>query len=102
MYKEFFNYIATRIISYFEQECDNLHDGDRFCFKLDNRDLVEQVNVALKNITQEKEIQGDFFYQETYHTFTVKLANKEIRKLQYQVEHVLCQNQSLLCDKSRF
>lgn len=51
MYEEFFNYIATRIISYFEQECDNLHDGDRFCFKLDNRDLVEQVNVALKNIT---------------------------------------------------
>lgn len=78
MYEEFFNYIATRIISYFEQECDNLHDGDRFCFKLDNRDLVEQVNVALKNITQEKEIQGDFSYQETYHTFTVKLANKEI------------------------
>ena len=35
MYEEFFNYIATRIIGYFEQECDNLHDGDRFCFKLD-------------------------------------------------------------------
>lgn len=32
---------------YFEQECDNLHDGDRFCFKLDNGELVEQVNDAL-------------------------------------------------------
>lgn len=60
MYEEFFNYIATRIISYFEQECDNLHDGDRFCFKLDNRDLVEQVNVALKNITQEKKFKVMF------------------------------------------
>lgn len=50
MYEEFFNYIATRIISYFEQECDNLHDGDRFCFKLDNGELVEQVNAALYDI----------------------------------------------------
>ena len=78
MYEEFFNYIATRIIGYFEQECDNLHDGDRFCFKLDNGDLVEQVNAALYDITRKKDIQGTFSYQEKYHTFTVKLANKEI------------------------
>lgn len=78
MYEEFFNYIATRIISYFEQECDNLHDGDRFCFKLDNEELVEQVNAALYDITLKKDIQGTFSYQEKYHTFTVKLTNKEI------------------------
>lgn len=78
MYEEFFNYIATRIISYFEQECDNLHDGDRFCFKLDNGELVEQVNDALYDITLKKDIQGTFSYQEKYHTFTVKLTNKEI------------------------
>ena len=78
MYEEFFNYIATRIISYFEQECDNLHDGDRFCFKLDNGELVEQVNDALYDITLKKDIQGKFSYQEKYHTFTVKLTNKEI------------------------
>ena len=66
MYEEFFNYIATRIISYFEQECDNLHDGDRFCFKLDNGELVEQVNDALYDITLKKDIQGKFSYQEKY------------------------------------
>mgnify|MGYP007063246687 CR=1 FL=1 len=64
MYEEFFNYIATRIIGYFEQECDNLHDGDRFCFKLDNGELVEQVNAALNDITLKKDIQGTFSCQE--------------------------------------
>lgn len=78
MYEEFCNYIATRIISYFEQECDNLHDGDRFCFRLDNENLVEQVNAALCDITLKKEIQGAYSYRGNYHTFTLKLANKEI------------------------
>ena len=78
MYEGFFNYIATRIIGYFEQECDNLHDGDRFCFKLDNEELVEQVNDALYDITLKKDIKGTFSYQEKYHTFTIKLTNKEI------------------------
>ena len=78
MYEEFFNYIATRIISYFEQECDNLRDGDRFCFKLDNGNLVKHVNDALYNVTLKKDIQGTFSYQEKYHTFTIKLTNKEI------------------------
>lgn len=78
MSKEFFNYIATRIISYFEQECDNLHAGDRFCFKLDNSELVENVYAALKAITREKEIQGTFEHQNTYRTFTIKLKNTEV------------------------
>ena len=78
MSKEFFNYIATRIIGYFEQECDNLHDGDRFCFKLDNSQLVQDVYMALNAITEEKDIQGTFKYQDTYHTFTIKLMNTEV------------------------
>lgn len=78
MYEEFFKYVATRIISYFEQECNNLHAGDRFCFKLDNGDLVKQVYAALDDITLKKDIQGEFSYQEKYQTFTMKLANKEI------------------------
>lgn len=78
MSREFFNYIATRIISYFEQECDNLHAGDRFCFKLDNSELVEAVYGALKVITHEKEIQGTFEHQNTYRTFTIKLKNAEV------------------------
>lgn len=78
MSKEFFNYIATRIVSYFEQECDNLHAGDRFCFKLDNSELVENVYAALKAITQEKDIQGAFEHQNTYRTFTIKLKNADV------------------------
>ena len=50
MSEKFYDYIAKRIVSYFEQECDNLHDGDRFCFKLDNEKLVEKVNAALEKI----------------------------------------------------
>lgn len=78
MYEEFYNYIATRIIGYFEQECDNIHDGDRFCFRLDNEELVKKVNEALFDITHKKDLQGTFSYQNIYHTFTLKLASKEI------------------------
>ena len=78
MYEEYYNYIATRIIGYFEQECDNIHDGDRFCFRLDNEELVKKVNEALFDITHKKDLDGTCSYQHIYHTFTLKLASKEI------------------------
>ena len=84
MYEEFFNYIATRIISYFEQECDNLHDGDRFCFKLDNGELVEQVN---------DEICGAKNYAETYLEFKAKgnmpWANKYKEMANDELKHAM-------------
>lgn len=78
MSKEFFNYIATRIISFLEQECNNLHEGDRFCFKLDNSDLVQRAYEALDTVTTAKDIQGVFQYQDSYRTFTIKLINTEV------------------------
>ena len=78
MSEKFYDYIAKRIVSYFEQECDNLHDGDRFCFKLDNEELVVKVNGALAKITREREIQGSFSYRDSYQTFTLKLKDKEV------------------------
>ncbi len=78
MSEKFYDYIAKRIVSYFQQECDNLHDGDRFCFKPDNEELVKGVYGALKKITCEKEIQGSFSYGDSYQTFTLKLKNKEV------------------------
>jgi len=78
MSKEFFNYIATRIIGFFEQECDNLHEGDRFCFKLDNSELVQSAYEALSMVTTAKDIQGVFEYQDSYRTFTIKLMNAEV------------------------
>ena len=77
MSEKFYDYIAKRIVSYFEQECDNLHDGDRFCFKLDNEKLVEKVNAALEKITREGEFQGTFSYLDSYKTFTLKLKNNK-------------------------
>ena len=78
MSKEFFNYIATRIIGFFEQECENLHQGDRFCFKLDNGELVQSVYDALHEATATKDIQGSFKYQDSYSTFTIKLMDAEV------------------------
>lgn len=78
MSREFYKYIATRIIGYFEQECGNLHDGDRFCLKLDNKELVQKVDYALRDITKEKDIQGSFEYMDKYRTFTIKLSGREV------------------------
>ncbi len=78
MSEEFYNYVANRIISYFERECERLHDGDRFCFKLDAQELVVNVYAALEAITREKDIQGSFSYKEVYPTFTLKLKDKEV------------------------
>ena len=78
MSKEFFNYIATRIIGFFEQESDNLHDGDRFCFRLDNIELVKCAYEALNAVTLAKDIQGTFEHKGSYRTFTIKLTGTEV------------------------
>ena len=78
MSKEFYNYIAKRIISYFGLEESNIHDGDRFCLRLDNDELVREVNNALKEKSSAEDIQGRFSYLDKYSTYTIKLANKEI------------------------
>lgn len=78
MSKEFFNYIATRIIGFFEEESDNLHDADRYCFKLDNMELVKCAYEALEAVTAAKDIQGVFEHKDSYRTFTIKLADTEV------------------------
>lgn len=79
MSEKFFNYIAERMIGYFDQECSNknLNDGDRFCFKLDTPDLVQKVYDALKYYVYSKDRLGSFSYQ-NYDTFTVKCIGREI------------------------
>ena len=78
MYEEFFNYIAKRIVAYFDQQCDNLHAGDRFYFRLDNGDLVQDVYEALRSNTAKNGRQGLFQYKDVYKTFTIKLDTKEV------------------------
>ncbi len=78
MSRDFYKYIATRIVEYFKQENENIHSGDRFRLKLDNLDMVAEVNKALIEETSSHSIQGMFVLSDTYKTYTIKLSGKEI------------------------
>ena len=78
MSRDFYKYIATRIVEFFRQESENMHNGDRFCLKLDNYEMVTEVNNALIEETASHSIQGTFALSDTYETYTIKLSDREI------------------------
>ena len=78
MSRDFYKYIATRIVEFFRQESENMHNGDRFCLKLDNFEMVTEVNNALIEETASHSIQGTFELSDTYETYTIKLSDREI------------------------
>ena len=78
MSRDFYKYIATRIVEFFRQESENMHNGDRFCLKLDNYEMVAKVNNALIEETASHSIQGTFVLSDTYETYTIKLSEREI------------------------
>ena len=78
MSRDFYKYIATRIIEFFRQESENMHKGDRFCLKLDNYDMVVEVNNALMEETAFHSIQGAFAWSDTYETYTIKFSESEV------------------------
>ncbi len=78
MSRDFYKYIATRIVEFFKQESENMHNGDRFCLKLDNDGMVSEVNDALIEETAAHSIQGKFQLFDTYETYTIKLSGREI------------------------
>ena len=78
MSRDFYKYIATRIVEFFKQESENMHNGDRFCLKLDNYEMVTEVNNALIEETASHSIQGTFVFSDTYETYTIKLSEREI------------------------
>ncbi len=78
MSRDFYKYIATRIVEFFKQESENMHDADRFCLKLDNRAMVSAVNEALMEETANHSIQGSFQLFDTYETYTIKLSKREM------------------------
>jgi DNA phosphorothioation-dependent restriction protein DptH len=78
MSRDFYKYIATRIVEFFRQESENMHNGDRFCLKLDNYEMVAEVNNALIEETASHSIQGTFVLSDTYKTYTIKLSEREI------------------------
>ena len=78
MSRDFYKYIAARIVGFFKQESLNMHDGDRFCLKLDNFEMVSEVNDALKEETASHANQGSFKLFDAYETYTIKLSEREI------------------------
>ena len=77
MLKEFYNYIASNTLSFFQARASMIKPGERYCLKLDNEEMVEGVERALKEVTALNNIQGSFEYGTVYSTYTIKL-NEDI------------------------
>lgn len=74
MSKEFYNYIAKSILSYFQARTPALCPGERYCLKLDTEEMVKGVDKALRDIIDLNGILGKFNYENVYSTYTIRLA----------------------------
>ena len=78
MLKEFYDFIAKRIHSYFiEVSAEGvLQKGESFCLKLDDTETVQAVSDALKELACKENNLGSYEYEcmdgSTYKTFTLK------------------------------
>ena len=75
MSNEFYNYIASNILDFFQNRKDILQHGERYCLKLDTEDMVCGVNQELMRLTSDDKIQGEYNYKNEYHTYTIRLYN---------------------------
>ncbi len=84
MLKEFYDFIAKKINSYFQMASseETLLRGETFCLKLDTEEMVINVADALKSLVQAEGNIGEFALpcanDVTYQTFTIKLLNDEV------------------------
>lgn len=84
MLREFYDFIAKKINSYFQTVSseETLLHGETFCLKLDTEDMVVNVADALKMLVQAEGNLGEFTLPcvnaEDYTTFTIKLMNDEV------------------------
>lgn len=74
MLNEFYNYIASNIISFFQSKIEILRAGERYCLRLENVEMVEGIDCALRNQTKKDHIQGTFEYGDVYSTFTIRIS----------------------------
>lgn len=74
MLNEFYNYIASNTLSFFQAKASSVQPGERYCLKLDNEEMVEGVDRALRTITSLNNIQGNFDYGTVYSTFTIRIS----------------------------
>lgn len=84
MSKEFYDFIAKRIDSYFQKlSADQiLQKGESFCLKLDDSEMVKNVSKALEKETLKENKIGKYKYickdGSIYETFTLKVKEDEI------------------------
>lgn len=84
MLREFYDFIAKRINSYFQSisSLGTLLKGESFCLKLDDPEMVVEVEASLKELANRDGCIGNYNYQcmdgSIYSTFTLKLKNDEI------------------------
>ena len=76
MLNEFYKYIASNTISFFQSRSEMLHPGERYCLRLDTEQMVSGVDQALRVKTQIDGIQGNYQYNDVYNTFTIKLSSE--------------------------
>ena len=84
MLREFYDFIAKKINSYFQSlSADGLlQKGESFCLKLDDVETVENVAIALKELANDNNAMGIYEYTcrdgSVYHTYTLKVINGEV------------------------
>ena len=74
MLNEFYKYIASNTISFFQSRSETLRPGERYCLRLDTEQMVSGVDQALRHKTTTDGIQGQYQYSDVYSTFTIKLS----------------------------
>ena len=80
MLNEFYDFIAKKIYTYFQTSASEgtLLNGESFCLKLDNDEMVVKVFNALEKQAEEYNAKGEYVYNVEYKTFTLKVLNDEI------------------------
>lgn len=84
MLKEFYDFIAKRINSYFLEISaeETLQNGESFCLKLDDAETVQSVFDSLKELALKANNIGTYEYKcmdgSLYRTFTLKVVDNEV------------------------
>lgn len=84
MLNEFYDFIAKKIYSFFQTSAGegSLLRGESFCLKLDDEEMVTEVAKALKNVAEQNEAIGKYFFHcgdgTDYVTYTLKLVDDEV------------------------
>lgn len=84
MLNEFYDFIAKKINSFFQSAAADgtLLDGESFCMKLDDEEMVTEVANALEVLADNNQSKGIYIFQcgdgTVYETYTLKVLNNEV------------------------